>query len=170
MPSTPVSGQITFDDILLLAEDQPGYVAPPNVGLKDLALHIRTYGQSIPPNYPINISFSDFRFSTIVNWSVSSIPETASQYYGNNDDGKITVTLELDTFKTGNSGLTDGKKAIAVSIPGATTQTIYTAETGFKSIKFGGGGGLFNSALYIVSVKDIVTNVTTTKTVWVGYA
>ena len=166
MPATPISGQITFSDIINLAKDYPGYTPPANIGLQALALHVRTHGQAAPQNYPNNIAFSNFRLSTIVNWSVSSTPETYSQY-GNNNDGTISVSLNLPTFKIGNSGLTDGKKGITVSI-GAATQTIYTSGTGTQTLTFGGSGGLFNTGDYTVNVYDIVTTVTTSKSISVG--
>ena len=166
MPATPISGQITFSDIINLAKDLPGYNPPANIGLQALALHVRTYGQAAPQNYPNNIAFSNFRLSTIVNWSVSSTPETYSKY-GNNNNGTISVSLNLPTFKTGNSGLTNGKKGITVSI-GTATQTIYTAAVGIQTITFGGGAGLFDAGNYTVNVYDIVTAVTTSKSITVG--
>ncbi len=167
MAATPPSGQISFNDILNLAKDQLGYTPPANVGLQALTLHVRAYGQVIPINYPNNIAFSDFRNSTIVKWSVSSTPETYSQY-GNNNNGTIAVALSLSSFKTGSSGLTLGKKGIQVSVPGATIQTIYTTDTGVQTVNFGGSGGIFNTGTYTVSVLDMVTNVTTTKNIAVG--
>ena len=170
MPATPSSGQITFDDIVILVEDEDGYEAPAGIGVQELALRVRNRGQAAPPNYPNNIAFSDFRKSTVISWRVSSTPETASQYYGNNNDGTISVSLKLSSFKTGDSGITAGKKGIYVSVPGdGLNQTIYTTGNGTQTLTFGGGGGAFNSDTYTVTVIDLVTNATTTKDIFVGY-
>ena len=165
MPATPISGPISFADIISLAKDYPGYTPPANITLKDLedlALHVRTYGQAVPPNYPNNISFSDFRLSTIVNWSVSSTPETYSEY-GTNDNGTISATFNLSTFKADALGF----RRLQVSLPGQDDpiQTITTSAAGSQTLIFNG----MPHGDYTVNVIDLITNVTTTKTITVGY-
>lgn len=162
MAATPISGPITFNDILSLAKDFPGYIPPANIGLRALASHVRTYGQSIPPNYPNNVAFSDFRLSTIVNWSVSSTNETPSTY-GSNDDGTISVLLNLFTFKADATGI----RRIELSLPEQDDpiQTITTTASGSQTLIFSG----MPSGSYTVNAADLVTNVTTTKSITVGY-
>jgi hypothetical protein len=162
MPATPISGPISFSNIINLAKDYPGYIPPANIGLQALTLHVRTYGQSIPPNYPNNIAFSDFRLSTIVNWSVSMTNETPSTY-GNNDNGTISVLLNLSTFKADAAGI----RRIELSLPGQEDpiQTITTTASGSQTLIFNG----MPSGSYIVNALDLVTNVTTTKSITVGY-
>lgn len=162
MPATPISGHITFSDIISLAKDYPGYTPSANITLKDLALHVRTYGQAFPPNYPNNIAFSDFRLSTIVNWSVSSTNETPSTY-GSNDNGTIGATFNLSTFKADASGF----RKLQVSLPGQEDpiQTITTSAAGSQTLIFDG----MPSGSYTVNVIDLVTNVATNKSITVGY-
>lgn len=110
MPSTPITGQISFNDVKSLASDKSGYTAPANVSLGTLAGVVRQFGQRAPG--VDNIFFSQFYASTIAAYTISTTPIKYTKYgFGNRNlknlvEGTITVSLKAKTFKknTSNQG------------------------------------------------------------------
>lgn len=97
MPSTPISGQISFSDVKTLTTDKLGYAPPVNVSIGTLAGVVRQFGQKAPGEK--NIAFSNFYQSTIAGYTITTTSETFKQYYADNNNGTITVWFRSKTFK-----------------------------------------------------------------------
>jgi hypothetical protein len=104
MPSTPLAGQISFTQIKELTTDKLGYTPPANVSIGTLAGVIRQFGQKAPGAN--NIAFSNFYFSTIGGFTITTTPiKFTKKCWVNRCDttisaqGTITVWFKSNTFK-----------------------------------------------------------------------
>jgi hypothetical protein len=165
MPSTPLRGEISYNQIKSLTTDKVGYSPPANVSLSTLASIVRQFGQRAPGAN--NIAFSNFYGSTIAGYVIETIPENPKYYYRNNNDGVIEVTVRNSTFK--NDG--QGSAYVRVTAWAGGSVVRQTAEF----IDWAGadepiGMGGFNSGGYAVVVADLITgSAVGTTSVTVGY-
>jgi hypothetical protein len=156
MPSTPVSGQISFDQIKSLSTDKIGYTPPANVSLGTLASIVRQFGQRAP-GYD-NIAFSNFYISTIAGYGIVTTTESyGGQYYANKNDGTITVWFRWNTFKRQSGG-----NNIYVRVNVLRGNTVVSSQA--KSINWYNPNNQnfiqftsLNSEIYNVSIEDLIT-------------
>lgn len=97
MPSTPLSGSISFSDVKSLTTDKIGFIPPANASIGELAAVVRQFGQKAPGVN--NIAFSDFYLSTIGGYIIETTSESFQKYYAALNDGVITVRFRSTTFK-----------------------------------------------------------------------
>lgn len=165
MPSTPLRGQISYDQIKNLSRDKVGYSPPANVSLSTLASIVRQFGQQAPGAN--NIAFSNFYASTIAGYVIETIPENPKYYYRNNNDGIIEVTFRNSTFK--NDGQGSAYVRVTALVGGSVVrQTAEFIDWDGADEPIGMGG--FNSGDYAVVVADLITgSAVGTTNVTVGY-
>lgn len=156
MPSTPISGQISFSDVKSLTTDKLGYTPPVNVSIGTLASVVRQFGQKAPSSN--NIAFSNFYLSTIAGYTITTSGESYQKYYQTKDDGSITVKFRSNTFKkrAGDSNyyvkVTTQEKGDGI-IDTEVKLIDWNDSTTNNFIKFSNQ----NAGIYIVTVTDLTT-------------
>ena len=122
MPSTPLAGQISFSDVKSLTTDKLGYNPPANVSIGTLAGVVRQFGQKAPSTN--NIAFSNFYFSTIGGFTITTTPiKFTSKCWVNRCDtkisaqGTINVWFKSNTFKRNSNNKFSVRVEIKQQIP-----------------------------------------------------
>lgn len=195
MPTTPITGPLSVTAIRSLATDYTvsagvKYV-PVSANVSILALrnginttasastHTSGGGTSLTDRYTTNsyggvqnlpeqtnISWSGFRQTTLVQYNISSNPETPS-YYGNSNNAAVYVEFTLNTWKANSSSL----YVFQYTLTGyGTVTTLGSWGNEISWLGLNAPDQTNANPNLTVTIKDVTTGSSFTKTIPVKYA